>query len=176
MNGLPDEALPVGRVRPCCGCMTGGDVLPELLHVGDGQQSVRELAVETQGLVEAHHLHRVLEYFAVAADGWLVRRPRDRNDLQVQFRRPRPVEPKFLFAIMLALFQRAEIEEVEYDRLLDLVGVVAGEDYPGNVRFQQFDVAGGMGERVFPQQRLYEACVNRYNLCAGIVQCAPQER
>ena len=150
MNGPADEAFPFARVRTVCRSMAGGDVLPEFLHVGDGQKARLELAVEAQVLVEAQHFHGVLERFAVAADDGFVRRSRDGNDLQVQLRRPWPVQPQFLLAIMPAHFQRAEIEEIEDDRLLDLVSVVARKDYPGNVRFEEFDIACGMRERVFP--------------------------
>ena len=150
MNGPADEASPFARVRTVCRSMAGGDVLPEFLHVGDGQKARLKLAVEAQVLVEAQHFHGVLERFAVAADDGFVCRSRDGNDLQVQLRRPWTVQPHFFFTVMPAFFQRAEVEEVEYDRLLDLVSVVARKDYPGDVRFEEFDIAGGMRECVFP--------------------------
>ncbi len=61
---------------------------------------------------------------------------------------------------MLALLERAEVEEVEHDRLLDLVGVIAGEDHPGDMCLHEFDVVGGMGKRAFAQQRLDEARID----------------
>ncbi len=160
VNRLPNETLLFRRVRAIRGGMARGDILTEFFHVGDGQQARLELPVQPQVLVETQHLHRVFERLAVTADNGFVRRSQDRHDAEIYLRRPRPVEAQFFFAKMLAFLQRAEIEKVEHYRLLDFVGVVTGKDDPGDVRLHEFDVIGGVGERIFPQQRPDEARVD----------------
>ena len=157
VHGLPEEALPVGGVRAFGGGMACRDAFTQLLHVRDREQPVGELPVETQVLVETQHLHRVFECFAVAADDGFVRRLGNRNDLQVQFRPPRSVQAQLLLAEVQALFQRAEIKEVEHDRFLDFVGIVAREDDPGDVRLHEFDVVRRVRKRFRAQQRFDQA-------------------
>jgi hypothetical protein len=53
---------------------------------------------------------------------------------------------------MLALLERAEVQEVEHDRLFDLVGEVACQDDPGNMCLDEFDVLGAMFKRLRAQQ------------------------
>ncbi len=160
MNGLPDEALPVGRVRLPRRRVPRSDILAELLHVAGGKKPGRQLPVETQILIEAPHPDGILERFALAADHRFLGRSGYRNDVEIDLGRRGLVQAQLFLAKVPALLQRAEIEEVEHDRLLDLVGVVAREDDPGDVRLHEFDVVGGVGERIFPQQRPDEARVD----------------
>ncbi len=159
VNRLPGEALTLGAIRPLCGGVPRSDVLPELFHVADGQQAGRKLVIEAQLLVEAPHPDGVLERLAVTADDGLCRTSGYGNHVEVELRRPRPVQAQLLFAKMPAFLQGAEVEEIEHDRLLDLVGVVAGQDHPGDMRLHEFDVAGRVGKRIRAQQGLCEACV-----------------
>ena len=80
-------------------------------------------------------LHRVLDRRRPARrPRSAVRAARDRHHVQVELRRGAPVEAQLLLAVVAARCQRAEIEERQAHRLLHLVGVVAGEQHPGDVR------------------------------------------
>jgi hypothetical protein len=53
---------------------------------------------------------------------------------------------------MLPPVEGREIEIVEVDRFLQLVGVLTGQQYPGNVRLDQAELVDRMIERRLPQQ------------------------
>jgi len=57
------------------------------------------------------------------------RRPGDRHHLQIQFFRQASIEPELLLAEMLSAIEGGEVQEAEIHGLLDLVGVVTGQDH-----------------------------------------------
>ena len=80
----------------------------------------------------------------VAVEDGLLRRAADGDDIEVKLGGKAAVEAQFFLAIEAAFLQRAEIEKAEIDGFLDLVGVVSGEQNPGDMGFDQFDVLDRM--------------------------------
>ena len=109
-------------------------------------------AIEQRVLREPAHLHRILDR-GRRAEARILRRAADRNDLQVQRRRRAPVQPQFFLAKALARFERGEVEEPEIDGLLELVGVLAREQHPGDVGLDQLDTLGRMRIAVRVEER-----------------------
>ena len=146
VNRLFDEAVPISRIGPIGRGMPCSDILPEFLHVADGQASFLELPVQTQVLVETTHLHGVVQHFAITAKDRAFRRTGDCNDADIDVRGPGAVEAYFFFAEMPALFERAEVQEIELYRFLDLVRIVTRENDPRDVRLDEFNRIGRMVE------------------------------
>ena len=150
VNRLPGEALTFAVVRSLRSGVPCSNSLAEFFHVADAQQAGRKLPVEEQLLVKTQHLHRILQRLAVTADNRFCRGSRYRNDVEIELRRPRLVQAQLLLAEMPAFLQGAEIQEIQHHGLLDLVGVVACEDHPGDVRLHEFNVVCRVGKRIFP--------------------------
>jgi hypothetical protein len=93
-------------------------------------------------LGKAPHLERVLDRLPGPAHTRSVGTVDDGNYAEIEPGRGAAVEPQLLFAEETTLLERAEIEEAEVHRLLDLVGVLAGEEYPRDMRFDQLDRSG----------------------------------
>ena len=104
------------------------------------------------------HLDGKLDRGPVAADARRVRRARDWRHLQVQLRSEAAVEPHLFVAIELALGQRGEVQKLHPHRLLDLVGKVAGQQHPRDVRFQKAEIAGGVRVGRGRLERLDQPC------------------
>src|SRR5690606_7958901 len=82
---------------------------------------------------------------SVAAELWGLFAAADRQNLSVERRRETLVETQLLVAEVLAAGQFGEVEEAEIHRLLDLVGVGAGEQNPGDVGFDDLETVHGVG-------------------------------
>ena len=122
--------------------------------------------VEARPLFELTHTDRVFDNRPLASHPDCVTKPRDRHYLYVQFGRPVLIQAEFLFAIMAPFFQRTKVEKAEIDRLFDLVGKVARQKYPGNVRFEEIDAADSMWIGSRGQQALNHhlpTCATRLN-------------
>ena len=59
----------------------------------------------------------------------------DGNDVDVDRRCRAPIEPQLVLAGAPPLLERAEVEETEVERLLELPRMVAGEHHDGDVSF-----------------------------------------
>ena len=116
------------------------DASREFVHALGRQRIRREQAVELLRAVEPAHADRVLDAFAGAVDARRVRRAGDGRDAQVEIGRQPAVQPQFLLARGTPLRERGEVEEPQVERLLDLVGIVAGEHDPRDVRLDDLDV------------------------------------
>ncbi len=120
------------------------DLLGQSVDMRIGQLAAGLDLGQQLGLRELAHLQHVLEGIAVAADHRSIRRAGDRQHFQVEVRCHALVEAQLFFAEMLARGQIGEVEEAEVHRLLDLVGVLAGEDHPGNMGFDDPKAFGGV--------------------------------
>jgi hypothetical protein len=157
---LLDQPLAIAPVWSIGRRMALCNITTEFLHVGDRQQTGSQLCVETQGLVEATHPYGILERLAVAAEMRLAIASGYRHDIEVNFRSPGLVEPDLFVATEFAFLEAAEVQEVQRQRLLDLVGEVSGENDPRYMGLDEFDVVGGMVESRGFQQCLDEAVVD----------------
>ena len=134
-------ALGCSEVALCGGPLGAGVEVGR--DAGDAVDALRrELAagdqpVEQPRLVELAHLHGVFHGLTGAPEHRGLRCAGEGDDVQVQRGREPPVQTQLLPAAMGALVERAEVEEAEIERLLDLVGVVAGEKDPGDVGLHQ---------------------------------------
>src|SRR5690606_9245501 len=93
---------------------------------------------------------------SVRTDARRIMRTANRHDVDVDLRRKSPVEPQLLLAEEAPTLERGEVEEVELDRLLDLVSEVPGQQHPGDVRFLQLDCADRMRVCIRLQQSFDE--------------------
>lgn len=66
----------------------------------------------------------------------------NRHDIQIEIRNEAAVEAQLLLAEVAPELQRAEVQKSQIHRFFQLVGVVAGQKDPRNVRFHQADVPG----------------------------------
>ena len=99
-----------------------GQLPGQQIDVWRTQLAAHQHPVEPRLLGELDHLDRVFDDLAAAGEHGRCRRTDDGNDFQVKRRRQPPVQAQFLFTEKAALFEGAEIEETQVDRLLDLVG------------------------------------------------------
>jgi hypothetical protein len=95
-------------------------------------------------LIELAHLQCVLERRPFAADPRMGDFSRDRQHREIEIGREPTVEAQLFLAIESPLLQRGEIQKAEIERLLQLVGVRAGQQYIGDVRLQVLDFIDGM--------------------------------
>ena len=100
---------------------------------------LRRQPLEHPALVELAHLDRVIEDRSIAANVGAGSAAGDRHHCQIQLGSEPPVQAQLLFAAMLPALQSGEIQEAEVQRLLELVGVLAGEKDIGDVRFEVLD-------------------------------------
>ncbi len=118
------------RIRARDPRVEGGDAARQRVDLGRAERAGLHHAAEQRVLPEAAHLDRVVDRLAVAADSRVHLAARQRHHLEVELRRGAAVQPQLLLAIEVSCLQRAEIEKAEIDRLLELVGIVAGEQHP----------------------------------------------
>ncbi len=104
-----------------------GDVDTEAGHLGRRHGLRREQRAELVAGGELSHAHRVLERRSPAIHERGLGRSADDADAEVQVRRMALVEADFLLAERSAPRKRRVIEEAQAQRLLDLVGELAGE-------------------------------------------------
>ena len=77
----------------------------------------------------------------------------DRHHIQVKLRCKAAIQVQLFIAEMFARRQLREIKEAQVERLLDLVGIVAREDHPRNMRFQQLETVHRVIKSVAAAQR-----------------------
>jgi hypothetical protein len=80
--------------------------------------------------IELPHPHRVLERRSRGTDARMVHASADRVHGEIELRRVPAVEAQFLLAELSPPLERRVVEEVKAQRLLDLVGELAGEQHP----------------------------------------------
>lgn len=66
----------------------------------------------------------------------------DLDDSQIHLRAEPPIEAQLLCAVGAAALDGGEVQEAEVHRLLELVGVTAGEQDPRAVRFVETHIVG----------------------------------
>ena len=90
--------------------------------------------------------HRVVDRFAVAAEHEVAGgAPRDGQDVEVHRRTEAAVQSDLLGAEVPTALDRAEVEERETDRLLELARIGAGEEHVRDVRLHVLDGRRPMG-------------------------------
>ena len=124
--------------------MEARDARGEAVYLFGTQFAALRQVVERVFRREAAHLHRVFERSARTAETRRIRTAGDPHDTEVIAGSQTPVQPHLLVAGLTAQRKRAEIEESEIDGFLDLVGVIAGEQHPGDMRLDQPHLADGM--------------------------------
>ena len=131
--------------------MQAGDRSGELGEQRRRQSAANRHAVEQTVLVEAHHLDHRIDQRTVAVEGEAaVARPRDAPDAKIEVGRGAPVERHLALAQGQAQFGRREIDIVELDRALELVGTRAGQNHHRDVGLDDIDRtrAQSMGQRI----------------------------
>ena len=129
------------------GGLLAGQFAAQGAHQGAVQLAPRGDIAQQLRLVEAPHLHGVIEQLptSITLPAVCEDRPArgrgDRHYREVELGGEALVEGQFLFAEETALFQGGKIQEAEIHRLLDLVGVFPGQDDPGDMGFPQYRCA-----------------------------------
>ena len=90
------------------------------------------------------HLHRIFDRCSFSTNNRCTETAADRNYIEVDARRPAPIELELELAVVLAFFQRGVIEESELDRFLDLVGEVSGQQDPRDMGIENPNILDGM--------------------------------
>ena len=157
---------PVGR-RRVDAAVKRGDLGGELVDQRRRQRAAREHLRQQGVLREFAHPHRVVQHRAVAFERGRGRTAADGDDVEIEVGREPAVESQFLGAEVPARFQRAEVEEPEVDGLLDLVGEFAGQQHPGDVRFDQGDRTPGLLLEPVAQPRAERLVRSRRPVRAG---------
>ena len=103
--------------------------------------------------VEAVHFERPLDDIAVPAERKRAVAAHDRDHLAIEFGRERAVGRNLGFERGLALVERREIEEREFDRALDLVGGVSGQEHRGRMGIDALDGGSAVGCRLGEQSK-----------------------
>ena len=97
--------------------MPVGHMIRQLPDVIDAQSAGIELPVQRACRVEAPHFYGPFDGGTLPAESWLPVSQCHRYDLEVDLRRPRPVQPDLLFAVIATLFEVREIEEIELQEI-----------------------------------------------------------
>jgi hypothetical protein len=124
----------------------------EILELRRFEPARLEPAVEPGVVGKAAHADRRLGLRLRRAHPPAAGRGARADEIEVELRREPAVEPKLLLAVMPASFPLAEIEEAEIQRLLELAGVLAGQEDPRDVCLDQLDALG----RPRPRGRLLQ--------------------
>ncbi len=120
--------------------MEARDHARQFVDVFRRQRARRQHPVEFLRAVEAPHAHRILERRAGTADPRFIGGSGDRHDVEIEIGREPAIEPHFVLARGAPLGERREVEEPEVEVFFQLVGEVAGEHHPRNVRLDALDV------------------------------------
>jgi len=132
--------------------MLGGQPDAEF-HEGLGRDRVAlDQRVEFLGPVEALHPHRPVDGLTLAIDSETSWGTHDAGQAEIERRREAAVDPQLLLAEVLSQLPCREIQEVEPDRLLDLVREAADEEHPGDVGLDQRHLPRGAGPGAGDQQ------------------------
>jgi len=92
------------------------------------------------------HFHGIINYLAAAVQAWSLDWATNLDHIEIDVWSKTPIEAQLFVAEMAPLIQRRKIEETEINRFLDLVNVVAGQNDPGNMRFDQVQTINRMPE------------------------------
>ena len=111
-------------------------------------------------LIKATHLQRVFKSNTFRAKPGMQAAAGDGNDAQIHPGGGAPVEAQLFLAAPAPRCERAEIQKSEANRLLDLVGIFAGEKHPGDVGFDHLDSSDRMriAGRIEQQRRGNDIC------------------
>ncbi len=104
--------------------------------------AARELGRQHALLRQAPHPHRRLARPGLAADAVVAVPLGDFDDAQVHLGTEPPIEAQLLVAVGAAPLDGGEVEKPEVHRLLELVGIGAGEQDPRAVRLVKTHVVG----------------------------------
>ncbi|MCY1425001.1 hypothetical protein D9M71_407790 [compost metagenome] len=149
-----------------------GDLLGQGVDMRRAQLAAGLDVAEQAGLGELAALQQVFDGRAVAAQHGGFFTAGDRQDFQVQAFGEALVEAQLFLAEMLARFQAGEVEEAEVHRLLDLVGIAAGEQDPGDVGFDQSETL----HRVRKEGRVLQGGNQRLAHGGSLVICIGKRR
>ncbi len=107
------------------------------------------------------HFYSIFKRLPCTIDTRCDRTAGDGDTLQIIVRRQPPVQAQLFHTVLMAQFQRTEIEKSQIDRLLDLVGKRTRKQYPGNMRLDQLQlcyrmvVTDRIGQQRMNQRRQY---------------------
>ena len=149
----------IGRMAPgavgrcLCGLgLEGGHRTRQGVDLGGPQGAARGALGQQGAGRKAAHVHGPFDRLrGIATQARRRRRAGDRQHLQVQLGRAAAVDAQLLLAGGAALRQGAEVQEVQRQRLLDLVGMLARQQQPGNVGFEALHVGRAAGPQVVLQ-------------------------
>ena len=110
---------------------------PERRHERQRQRATLREAVEHLRLIEAPHVHGVVDHVGRRgvrrAEHRRLGRPDDRHHIEIQPGRGAPVQPQLVLARLTARSECGEVEEAERHGLLELVGVRTGQQHGRDV-------------------------------------------
>src|SRR5215471_3599868 len=108
--------------------MEGRDPDGQFLHVFSGYFSPLQSLLEGGSLRQALHLHGPFDESAVLLNSYSPWRFHNRHDSEIDVRRQAAVEANLLLTEVASPFERAEVQELELHRFLDLVRERAGQE------------------------------------------------
>ena len=132
----------------------GGDVAGEAVEQRRLELPGREPRLEQRGLIETAHPDEVVERgrargcsidTLIANAHPLLRLPYRHHRL-VKLRHRAPVQAQLRLARLASAFHRAEIQEAQIERLLQLPGMLAGEQHPRDVGLDQAHTTRRVGQ------------------------------
>ena len=153
-----------------CGRVRGGNRAAE--RIGEIVVDLIHQVIERAVLVEARHVDRPFDRFAVAAECQpSIIGARDGNDAAIKFRRQPPVDLDLRCASGLALGERRIVEKRKAHRALDLQRAVAGEKYRGRVGIDAPDFLkpAAIGRRIGEKRQYFLLRFGRVVHAAGIL-------
>ena len=105
-----------------------------------GQSAAARNGIKQRPLLKTAHFQYIFDRRPRVAQSGLSSTAADWHDFKVDLRRGSAVEAQFLLAEMPARLKRRKVEETQRHRFLDFVGELTGEQHPGNMRLDQFNV------------------------------------
>ncbi len=159
----PRQLLDDGRqdARSVAGGSDGAVLMVARHHVGKrageivGQRAVLLAVAEHRVLREAAHVHCPFDDLAAAAEVQLALVAHDRDKAEVDVGRVRPIDFHLAHGGRVPGVQRREVDEAQMHALAQLVGILADEKDPGDVRLDNVDggSARAVGRGVAEEER-----------------------
>ncbi|MNE07933.1 hypothetical protein D3C80_1005730 [compost metagenome] len=137
-QGVVDGDLRGGQVE-------AGDLPGQGIDMGGRQFTAGLQGAEQVVLGELAHLQHILECRTFASDLRRLGGAGDRQHFEVEVVGQALIQAQLFATEMLAGVEAGEVEEAEVDRLLDLVGIAAGQQHPGYVRLDHLEPVHRMG-------------------------------
>ncbi len=109
----------------------------------DRQFSGSQHSVKLPPLRETSHFDCVVD-FRLPVQFRTVRFSAYPDDFEVKLRGEALVQAQFLLAKILTFFRSGKIEKAEIDRFFQLVSKISGQEDPGDMGFDQFDLSHRM--------------------------------